>query len=72
MTEYIADYEDYDPTVENLVDDMNAYTMNFTLSASKPSHPSASTKPNNSSINYYHDDVVTDSKISDRYDYAYY
>ena len=72
MTEYIADYEGYDPDVEDLIDDMNAYTMNFTLSAPKPSHSSAPTKPDNPAINYYHDDVVTDPEASDRYDYAYY
>ena len=71
MTEYIADYEGYDPDA-GLVDEMGAYTMNLTLSAPKPSHPSAPTKPDNPAINYYHDDVVTGPEASDRYDYAYY
>ena len=72
MTEYIANYENYDPDVEDLVDDMNVYTINFTLSAFKSFHSSAFIKPDNFAINYYHDDVVIDPKASDRYDYAYY
>ena len=72
MTEYIADYENYDPDVEDLIDDMNAYTMNLTLSAPKSSHPSAPAKPDNPATNYYHDDVVTGPEASNRYDYAYY
>ena len=76
ITDYIVDYEGYDPDFENLVDEMKIYAMNFTISASKPSrsHSSAPIKPefDNLSINYYHDDVVTDPETSDRYDYAYY
>ena len=72
MIEYIVDYEGYDPDVEDLIDDMNAYTMNFTLSAFKFFHSFAFTKSDNLAINYYHDDVVTGPKASDRYDYAYY
>ena len=73
MTDYIVDYEDYDLDVD-LIDEMNVYSMNFMISAFKFSffHSFAFTKPDNSAINYYHDDVVTGSKISDRYDYAYY
>ena len=73
MNDYIADYEGYDPDAD-LVDKMGIYTINLTLSTSKPSHPPASTKPefDNPSINYYHDGVVTDPEASDRYDYAYY
>ena len=74
MTDYIVDYEDYDPDVENLIDEMKTYTMNFTLSAFKPFHPFAFIKSefDNFSINYYHDDVVTDPEISNQYDYVYY
>ena len=74
MIEYIVNYEGYDPDVEDLVDDMNAYTMNFTLLAFKSFHPSAFIKSefDNLSTNYYYDDVVTGPEASDQYDYAYY
>ena len=72
MTEYIADYENYDPDVEDLIDDMNVYTMNFTLSTSKFSHSFAFIKFDNPATNYYHVDVVIGLEVSDRYDYAYY
>ena len=75
MIDYIVDYKGYDPNVD-LIDEMKAYAMNLTVSTFKPSrfHSSAFIKSefDNSSINYYHDDVVTDPKASDRYDYAYY
>ena len=38
MIDYIVDYESYNPDVENLIDDINVYTINFTLSTFKFFH----------------------------------